>query len=629
MNRHVILPLDPAVIGKIAAGEVVERPALAIKELIENSIDAGATSVTIQIRNGGLSYFRVTDNGAGIDPADIKMAFSRHATSKIKSELDLYSIYTLGFRGEALHSIAAVSKVEMVTRRAGLSFGMKAVVEGGVFQSVMDAPSPEGTSVVVRDLFFNTPARKKFLKKPVTEAGLVSELVMRLIIARPDISFRLQNEEKKVVHSPGNGKLRDALLAVWGGETQSRAIEVIGNAAGCAVQGFVGVGELAKSNRSMQTFILNGRFVRNAVLSKALEEGCRDGLMAGKHPICALHLTMPFEAVDVNVHPNKLEVRFSDERALCAGLADMIHGALKADPMQSPPVLSIVRDDEEKKRIAVEAKQARISSENVPALMETGRPAAKFSDSAIAAYYSGDAADDPMEQPPAPDSTAPERRPDQQKLQDAHAPQIECTRQPEFAWQMEIEGQAPPTIVGSAWRSYIIAEMGETLYFIDQHAAHERILYERMKKALNESAASQILLAPEIIQLTYREHAAVFSSMEDLSACGFEIEDFGDRSVQVRAVPMILGLAQTKDYFIELAERMPEVRPATAEQKRETLIQMACKKAVKAGDSLPMESIEALIRQMRETGTSPTCPHGRPLVIRIEKADVDKRFRRV
>lgn len=600
-NRHTIRALDPQIVGKIAAGEVVERPAFAIKELIENSIDAGATSVSVQIRDGGLSYFRIVDNGCGIDPSDVRIAFMRHTTSKLRTEQDLYEIHTLGFRGEALHSVAAVSKVEMVTRRAGAEHGIKAVVEGGVMCAMQDAPSPEGTSITVRDLFYNTPARRKFLKKPVTEAGLVSDLVMRLIIARPDISFRLQNEEKKIYHSSGNGNLRDALLAVLGHDALSRLREVKGSAAGCALSGYIGVGDVARSSRTMQTFILNGRYVRNAFLSQALEEGCRESVMTGKYPICAIHLTMPFEAVDVNVHPNKLEVRFADERALMMGIAGIVRSALKEAPIQDAPKLSLAHD---KDNAPLNAQTPAIIS-SAPAPITPSRPAQTLSDSAIRPSLQAE----------------PTPLPSQSPLN------------PEQVTMLQVEQKKAALalrVFGVAWMEYAFTELGDTLYIIDQHAAHERILYERLKKALDQNTASQLLLTPQVVQLTHREHAALMTCKEDLRLCGFDIEDFGDRSIQVRAVPMVLGIPQIKGFLGELADRVSEYRAMpTQETRRDVLIQMACKKAVKAGDPLSTESIERLIDEMQETGAPPTCPHGRPIVVCIAKSELDKRFRRI
>ncbi|MCL1964363.1 MAG: DNA mismatch repair endonuclease MutL [Firmicutes bacterium] len=601
-TRHAIRQLDPLVVGKIAAGEVVERPAFAIKELIENSVDAGATAITIEMRDGGLTYFRVTDNGCGIPPEDVRMAFARHATSKLRLAEELSAIHTLGFRGEALASIAAVAKVELTTRVMGMPSGVKAIVAGGVIESIQDAASPEGTSIVVRDLFYNVPARQKFLKKPATESSLTSDLVMRLLLARPDIAFRLMSAERPIYASPGNGSLRDALFSVLGREALCALQEVRGSAAGCLISGYVGVDEACRSSRTMQTFILNGRYVRNAFLSQALEEGCRERVMAGKHPVCALHLTMPFEAVDVNVHPNKLEARFADERALVTGLTGVIRAALVAEPMEAAPRVALA-PPEAAAREPVAVTLAERPDVCMPA-PQANRPTVRLRDSASPAASIAD-------RPPVP-TLMP------QEIQEHIVVKDEQTAV--FAVR----------VIGVAWLEYVLCEQGETLYIIDQHAAHERILYERYKKALDQSVASQQLLIPQVLQLTHREHTALMESLDDLSASGFDLADFGNRSIQARAVPMILGLPQLKPFFGELADRLTEYKALpTQEKRRDMLVKLSCRKAVKAGDALPLQEIEGLIQALRETGVPPTCPHGRPLVVRIDKIDLDKRFRRI
>ncbi|MDR0897553.1 MAG: DNA mismatch repair endonuclease MutL [Oscillospiraceae bacterium] len=605
MERSAIRPLDPLVIGKIAAGEVVERPAFAIKELIENSIDAGATAISIDLRDGGLTYFRVSDNGCGIPPADVRMAFARHATSKLRTAEELSAIHTLGFRGEALASIAAVARVEMTTRAEGLPYGVKAQVAGGVIESIQEAASPEGTAIIVRDLFYNTPARRKFLKKAATEAGLVSDLVMRLILARPDIAFRLTHAERQIYHSPGNGNLRDALYSVLGKEALASLVEVRGSAAGCAVQGFVGVGEGARSNRNMQTFILNGRYVRNAFLSQALEEGCRERVMIGKYPICALHLTMPFEAVDVNVHPNKLEVRFQDERMMMEGLARVVRAAFEVEPLKAAQPLPLPKEEPPK---AVEPAKPT----EMPMVYETNRAPVRLRDAGL----------------------APAIKTDRASVWSVEAAQTQQLPMPlqEVAPIATPEAPAAPPlrVVGVAWYEYIFAEQDDTLYIIDQHAAHERILYERFQQAMATESVSQQLMVPQVVQLTHREHAALLGALDDLREAGFDLEDFGDRSIRVRAVPLILDAPQVKACLGDLAESLLDYRALPSQaQRRDRLVKLACRKAVKAGDPLPQAAIEGLLEEMRRTGAPPTCPHGRPLVIRIDKTELDKRFRRI
>ena len=340
-----IIRLDEEIIGKIAAGEVVESPASAIKELVENSLDAGATCVTVEIRDGGISYLRVTDNGRGIPGRDVRLAFERHATSKIRKSEDLFDLHTLGFRGEALASIAAVSKLVLTTRHAGEETGTRAVNEGGVIRSIGEAASPQGTTIVARELFYNTPVRLKFLKKPVTEAARVAEVIARMILAHPEISFRLIHNGKQVYTSSGNGDLRSAVFCLYGREIAS-AMTPVRSEGAVSVTGLVGVGLQARANRARQTFIVNGRTIRSALLTQALEDGCRERVTVGHYPVCVLNVQMPVAMVDVNVHPNKLEVRFSDENLIYQAVKGAIADSFTISPLQSAPKMTLVNEPE-------------------------------------------------------------------------------------------------------------------------------------------------------------------------------------------------------------------------------------------------------------------------------------------
>ena len=330
--------LSEEVIGKIAAGEVVERPSAAIKELVENSLDAGANAVTVEIRDGGISYFRVTDNGCGIRSSDIRMAFERHATSKIRTSEDLTSIATLGFRGEALASVAAVSHVTLTTRTHEDTSGIRVTNNGGTIEKIEEASCSEGTTIIVRDLFYNTPVRLKFLKKPATETSFVTETIMHLILSRPDVAFLFFSNGKKIYQSVGDGKLSSALHSIYGTQALKSMRYVEGCASGIKVDGYVGIGENARGNRSQQSFFINGRMMRSTILSAALENACRERVMIGRYPICALHLTMPYDSVDVNVHPNKLEVRFRDETAVSSALTYLVSQALTEQNALEKPV---------------------------------------------------------------------------------------------------------------------------------------------------------------------------------------------------------------------------------------------------------------------------------------------------
>ena len=343
MEDRPILRLDQELIGKIAAGEVVESPASAIKELVENSLDAGATCITVEIRDGGMSYLRVTDNGRGIRSRDVRMAFERHATSKITKSDDLFALHTLGFRGEALASIAAVSKLTLTTRSVHEETGTRAVNEGGEIKGITEAASPQGTTIVARELFYNTPVRLKFLKKPSTEAAKVAEMIARLILAHPDVSFRLIHNGKQIYSSSGNGDLRSALFSLYGRETANAMIPVHSEGS-ISVSGLVGVGLQARSNRARQTFIVNGRTIRSQILTQALEDGCKERVTIGHYPICVLRLEMPTNMVDVNVHPNKLEVRFSDEHLIYENVSGAVADSFSISPLQSAPHMSLTRE---------------------------------------------------------------------------------------------------------------------------------------------------------------------------------------------------------------------------------------------------------------------------------------------
>jgi len=332
-----IIKLSPEVIGHIAAGEVVERPAAAVKELVENSMDAGATAVTVEIREGGLDFIRVSDNGSGIPESELRMAFERHATSKLRTQEDLLRIATLGFRGEALSSIAAVSKVTLLSRLRGSESGMQVQNEGGQIKDIRPAPCAEGTAITVRDLFFNAPVRRRFMKKPAQETQLVADLMERLILSHPEVSFRLTADGKTVYFSPGDGRQETAVMSVWGLNTLKQMIPVDGTEQGLILSGYLGVGELSRGNRSQQQFFINGRAMKSALLSQAVEEGCRQRVMIGRFPLCVLHLRLPFESVDVNVHPNKWEVRFSDERGVAQAVTNLVRDALSAGAAEVTP----------------------------------------------------------------------------------------------------------------------------------------------------------------------------------------------------------------------------------------------------------------------------------------------------
>lgn len=679
MEDRPILRLDQELIGKIAAGEVVESPASAIKELVENSLDAGSTCVTVEIRDGGIAYLRVTDNGRGIRARDVRMAFERHATSKITKSDDLFALHTLGFRGEALASIAAVSKLTLTTKSIHEESGTRAVNEGGEIKGITEAASPQGTTIVARELFYNTPVRLKFLKKPTTEASKVAEVIARLILAHPDVSFRLIHNGKQIYASSGNGDLRSAVFSLYGRETASAMIPVKSEGS-VSVNGLVGVGLQARSNRARQTFIVNGRTIRSQVLTQALEDGCRERVTIGHYPICVLNIDMPTNTVDVNVHPNKLEVRFSDEHLVYENVCGAVADSFSVSPLKSAPHMTLMREvpqttlnpsvvqvidtqaesgiEQAREQTKTEARQPVIKTiniqinppkqeESVQQQTETDKPTpqqqADFT-SFVTQYFGGAA---------LRESVVPGRQEPLgfAKLNDGLAEQSETAgeaeaietqraeKKPEAVQQELLPKQEANTLgdelsgysmVGVAFDTYIILQNQKQLIMIDQHAAHERILYEKLMREIDAGVGSQLLMVAQVVHVTPQDAVKIEAYREDIQAAGFDIEPFGDDAYQIRAVPNVLGVPQTKSAFLDMVDRLGELRVlSTAQKRRDAILQMACKKAVKGGDKLTMEEIKPLLVDMLRTNAPPTCPHGRPLVVVLERTEIEKRFKRI
>lgn len=688
MEERPIIRLSEEIIGKIAAGEVVESPASAIKELIENSLDAGANCVTVEIRDGGISYLRVTDNGRGIPSRDVRLAFERHATSKIRKSEDLFNLNTLGFRGEALASIAAVSKLTLTTRNAKEETGTKAVNEGGIIKSITDAASPQGTTIVARDLFYNTPVRLKFLKKPVTEASRVADMVAKLILAHPDIAFRLIHNGKQVYSSSGNGDLRSAVFCLYGRETANEMIPVHSEGA-VSVSGLVGIGAQARSNRGRQTFIVNGRTIRSQILTQALEEGCRERVTVGHYPICVLNIHLPVSMVDVNVHPNKLEVRFSDERLVFQHVSGAIADSFRSSPLEGAPSLLLVNEEQpaavghirvidtdtaegkeqaKAQTVPQEAREPGIRPEINVVKISTRKPEserivgdqpsqakaqpdehthAAFT-SFVTEYFGGAALREsvvpgtakkplgfmplepekpqPVEKPQSPITATPEEIEKPVEEPNPIHERIAETIMPD----QDIDPLQGYQMIGVAFDTYIILQNDKQMLFIDQHAAHERILYEKLMKEIDRGTLSQVLMVPQVIHVTPQEAEKIEVFASEIRAAGFDFEPFGEHTYQLRAVPNILGTPQSKSAFLDLIDRIGDLRTLSTHQKRrDAILQMACKKAIKAGDKLSMEEIRPLLADMLASSAPPTCPHGRPLIVTLTRSELEKRFRRI
>ena len=632
--------------SRIAAGEVVERPASIVKELFENALDAGARAIAVEIKNGGIEYIRVTDNGCGIPPEEVLLAFQNHATSKLQSPEELNDIRTMGFRGEALPSVAAVARVECRTREKGAASGMSLVIEGGALVSRKETGCPEGTTIIVKDLFFNTPARRTFLKRPAYEAAVVTETLEKLLLANPWVAVKLISNGRTVYHSYGDGNLRHAAMAVYGRERAGALMAVEEREGALSLEGLIGVGDCARPTRSGQSVFVNGRVVRCPLVVQALEQAAKGRVTVGMHPMCILHMRISPALVDVNVHPSKLELRFREEGDIRIALDAMFTRAfegermldLAADPVPALGKVTVVLEqpkgaagpqaEGEKQSEAREASGEQLLIE-IPerprgaALRESARTAVPLIQR-------------PGE-PPHPQEAAAPRRPKPQGFGEGR----------ETAGQRPVSsvpaGQAGPgpaeareeektpvfyRVLGVAFHTYILIETEDALLMIDQHAAHERILYEGYARQLETGSASQPLLTPLVVEASPREIERALEAKDLLKGAGFDVEAFGTSALVVRAVPYILGKADVTPLFAKMLDRLDQLRYATREKRLAELIQTACRHAVKGGDPLHESEIEALIREMQATKAPPTCPHGRPVVRRFSRGELERLFKR-
>jgi len=624
-----IIILDEKTANQIAAGEVIERPASVVKELVENSIDAGATAITVEIKNGGISYIRVTDNGCGMEGDDVELAFERHATSKIRRIEDLDRLNTMGFRGEALASIAAVSHLEVRTKVASEQAGALVKLEGGKVVSISQTGCPTGTTIVVKDLFFNTPARYKFLKKDSAEAGYVSTMMVRLALAHPGISFKFVNNGQIQHHTPGNHDLLSVIYSLFGSETAKAVLPVDHEESGIKVSGFVGKPETARGNRNSQFFFINGRTIRNKVLTAALEDAYKTLLMQNKFPFCVLNVKTSPELYDVNVHPQKLEVRFSNENAVYLAVFHGVKGALSS--------ASLIREVTSPDYEAAESAAARETPPPQVEMASLERPASKLpppqrfpypwepakrADTGVTARFEPEKQALPIIKPVSQNAEMTE-----EPVRDPAGPQEPAEPVTEAEKGAQILREAE--IVGQVFDTYIILQRGQTMYLIDQHAAHERIRYETLKKRISEGQTfSQMILEPYIVKLTAEEYDFLFSRMADFEQAGFEIEAFGPQTVIIRSVPDIPG-GFALDDFHEILDRWIE----TAGEKRgisdEAIYMMSCKSAIKANRKMEKDEIKALIDQLLSMENPYTCVHGRPVIISISQRELEKRFKRI
>lgn len=659
--------LDKHVAELIAAGEVVERPSSVVKELVENAIDAGSTAITVEIKNGGIEYIRVSDNGCGIAREDIQKAFLRHATSKVKAENDLESIATLGFRGEALASICAVSHVEILTCSEGEEIGTKYSISGGEEEDLTDAGCPKGTTMIVRGLFYNVPARMKFLKKDVTEANAVANVLDKIALSHPEIAVTFIRDGKQALHTAGDGKLLSSIYTVYGREFASGLIPVDYSLEGVAVKGYVSSPQNARPNRNMQNFFINGRFVKSRTAMAAVEEACKGSVMTGKFPACVLHISLSCQAVDVNVHPAKIEVRFIQERPVFDALYHAVKSALlsgdqpkqvslkprdlvrsaarPANPFEAEQSYKAKPAPVQEPASPLYAKSKSSLEEAAPAIPEKKENCQPQISIPKAHAFQKHVADgvNPFDLYkgrlqvsqsfiPAANTNVQEKTQaaQQPKPQPAVSKQDESApKDGQKAFTEPFEGVST-RFIGEAFRTYIIMERGEDeLVFIDKHAAHERILYEKLK-AEKGAGAMQYLLEPITVTLNKLEYDAALQNTRAFWEAGFEIEDFGMGNILVRSAPQYLEHSDIASIVTEMAGYLLEHKnDIYAEQMDWIYHNVACRAAVKAGNINHPQELIALADQLEANPALRYCPHGRPVRIVIKKREIEKQFGRM
>ena len=685
MGIHV---LDSRTIDRIAAGEVVERPASVVKELVENAIDAGSTAITVEAKEGGIEFIRVTDNGCGIERDQLPTAFLRHATSKIEDADDLNHIASLGFRGEALSSIAAVSRVEIITKRKEKLTGTRMVLEGAREQSIDEIGAPDGTTFLMRNLFFNTPVRRKFLKQPATEGSYITDLMEHLALSRPDISFKFVLGNQTRFHTSGNGDLREVIYRIYGREIAAELVPIQMEENGIKIEGYLGKPVLVRSNRNFEIYFINGRFIRSGVIAKAIEEGYKQYLMQHKFPLCVLHITMDTETVDVNVHPSKMDVRFSDGMAFARMLSEKIATTLRNREMIPDASL------EDERSIQKKEQEDRKASwkEHTPEAFEKKREesyrvmeAAKYEavpkdrrefiqkpiwQEVHAGIQTSLRKPEPVREQTEVQSIAPEATPESKEddffveaappeetktsvqvpettAADAAqpaAPTQEATveTEPEVAnaqqlnlfeeKMLSMQNRSRYRIIGQVFDTYWLIQFEDKLFIIDQHAAHEKVKYERLMKQFHEkSVVSQRLMPPIIVSLTGQEESILHTYEDAFAQLGFEIEAFGGNEYALRSVPVDLYGCSERELFLAVLDELSQEtgNRGNFQVIEEKIASMSCKAAVKGNNRLSLQEAEQLIDELLTLDNPYNCPHGRPTIITMTETDLEKKFKRI
>lgn len=634
--------LDQVTIDKIAAGEVVERPASVVKELVENAIDAKAAAVTVEVKEGGISFMRIADNGCGIDREDVPGAFLRHSTSKIRNAEDLEHISSLGFRGEALSSIAAVSQVELITKTPEDSFGTRYMISGGKEEGLEDIGAPDGTTFLVRQLFYNVPARRKFLKTAMTEAGHVSDLMTRMALSHPHISFQFINNGQSKLHTSGNGNLRDVIYHIYGREIAANLINVTYEKNGIRITGYIGAPLISRGNRNFETYFINGRYVKSSIIYKAIEDAYKDFTMQHKYPFTVLHIEVVGEDVDVNVHPTKMEVRFHNQQMVYNSIYEAVDQALHEKELIPEVTIDVPK--------AAPKAQAKPEPKAQP--KEVIQPEVNKSAKVQPEKASGERdLDYFMEQMKKRVMSYHQQNSSAEVKgkSEIFKPQVQVDRVKEAAASyrakqspeqmtlfdgklLDKEKRANYKIIGQVFDTYWLVEFDNSLYIIDQHAAHERVLYEKtLREMKTREFTSQMISPPVILNLTMQEAQLLRTYMDQFTRIGFEFEEFGQDSYAVRNVPANLFSIAKKELLMEMIDSLSEEvhRRQSSELLDEKIASMSCKAAVKGNMRLSAQEVDALIGELLKLDNPYHCPHGRPTIISMSKRELEKKFKRI
>lgn len=634
--------LDQVTIDKIAAGEVVERPASVVKELVENAIDAKAAAVTVEVKEGGISFMRIADNGCGIDREDVPGAFLRHSTSKIRNAEDLEHISSLGFRGEALSSIAAVSQVELITKTPEDSFGTRYMISGGKEEGMEDIGAPDGTTFLVRQLFYNVPARRKFLKTAMTEAGHVSDLMTRMALSHPHISFQFINNGQSKLHTSGNGNLRDVIYHIYGREIAANLINVTYEKNGIRITGYIGAPLISRGNRNFETYFINGRYVKSSIIYKAIEDAYKDFTMQHKYPFTVLHIEVVGEDVDVNVHPTKMEVRFHNQQMVYNSIYEAVDQALHEKELIPEVTIDVPKaapKAQEKPEPKVQPKEVIQPEVNKSAKVQPEKASGErdldyFMEQMKKRVMSYHQQNSSAEVKGKSDIFKPQVQVDRVK---EAAASYRAKQSPE---QMTLfdgklldkEKRANYKIIGQVFDTYWLVEFDNSLYIIDQHAAHERVLYEKtLREMKTREFTSQMISPPVILNLTMQEAQLLRTYMDQFTRIGFEFEEFGQDSYAVRSVPANLFSIAKKELLMEMIDSLSEEvhRRQSSELLDEKIASMSCKAAVKGNMRLSAQEVDALIGELLKLDNPYHCPHGRPTIISMSKRELEKKFKRI